>query len=211
VADATPDSKSEFAWIQKQFNKIGIQLIVRSTQYNRFQEKMQHGSAQIFKWGWHADYPDAENFLFLLYGPNAKAIYGGENATNYQNPQFDVLFQQMRKMLPGPERNQLITQMIHYVQEDSPWIMRFYPKAYTLSHQWLSPGKPNALSYNTLKYRQVDPTMRTHYRFAWNKPHRWPLVVFFCLILLSWIPAQIYYFHKTFWPPKLRGSLSKGL
>ena len=36
---------------------------------------------------WTADYPDPENFLFLLYGPNGKVKYGGENAANYANPQ----------------------------------------------------------------------------------------------------------------------------
>ena len=61
----------------KQFAKIGIQLEVRATDYNQFQDKMRKGTHQIFFWGWLADYPDAENFLFLLYGPNAKALTDG--------------------------------------------------------------------------------------------------------------------------------------
>ena len=68
---------------------MGIELIVRATDYNRFQEKIRKGTAQIFSWGWNADYPDPENFLFLLYGPNSKVETQGENATNYQNPEFD--------------------------------------------------------------------------------------------------------------------------
>ncbi len=60
-------------WMRRQLARIGIQMDVRATDYNRFQDKMRRGAAQIFLWGWNADYPDAENFLFLLYGPNAKA------------------------------------------------------------------------------------------------------------------------------------------
>ena len=66
--------------------------MVRGTDYNRFRGKMQEGNAQIFQWGWNADYPDPENFLFLLYGPNAKVVSGGENTANYANPEFDRLF-----------------------------------------------------------------------------------------------------------------------
>ncbi|MFQ5561647.1 MAG: ABC transporter substrate-binding protein, partial [Nitrospinota bacterium] len=61
-----PTAKSFFDWLVKQFRKIDIQLVIRSTNYNRFQDKMLKGNAQIFQWGWNADYPDPENFLFLL-------------------------------------------------------------------------------------------------------------------------------------------------
>ena len=64
---AGPGSKAAFDWLRKQFSKLGINLVVRATDYNRFQEKMRKGTAQIFQWGWNADYPDPENFFFLLY------------------------------------------------------------------------------------------------------------------------------------------------
>ena len=73
---AAQGSKAYLEWYQRQFAKLGIQLEIRATDYNRFQEKMQKGAAQIFFWGWNADYPDAENFLFLFYGPNGKVKHG---------------------------------------------------------------------------------------------------------------------------------------
>ena len=79
----------------RQFAKLGMQLEIRATDYNQFQDKMRKGKQQIFWWGWLADYPDAENFLFLLYGPNAKALAtDGENTANYENPEFDKLFRE---------------------------------------------------------------------------------------------------------------------
>ena len=66
------EDKSSLDWMRKQFQKLNIQLVVRSTDYNRFQDKIRKGNAQIFEWGWNADYPDAENFLFLLHGPQQK-------------------------------------------------------------------------------------------------------------------------------------------
>src|SRR5690606_11194368 len=66
-------SSATLDWMRRQLAAINVQLEVRATDYNRFQDKMRNGSAQMYMWGWVADYPDAENFLFLLYGPNAKA------------------------------------------------------------------------------------------------------------------------------------------
>ena len=113
----------------KQFAKIGVQLEVRATDYNRFQDKMSKGSVQIFFWGWLADYPDAENFLFMLYGPNSKALTGGngENNTNYQNPEFDRLFEQMKFLEDGPEKQKLIDRMIEIVQNGRRVELRLLP------------------------------------------------------------------------------------
>ena len=40
---AGPGSKAAFDWLRKQFSKLGINLVVRATDYNRFQEKRLHG------------------------------------------------------------------------------------------------------------------------------------------------------------------------
>jgi hypothetical protein len=61
-----PDDKARLDWYLKQFQRINIQLDIRNTDYNRFQDKVQKGTAQIYLYGWNADYPDPENFLFLL-------------------------------------------------------------------------------------------------------------------------------------------------
>ena len=97
----TPESKVENDWMVHQFAKLGIQLEVRATDYNQFQDKMLKGKHQIFWAGWLADYPDAENFLFLLYGPNAKSKSQGENVANYENPEFDKLFASCRRSTTG--------------------------------------------------------------------------------------------------------------
>ncbi|MDA0824764.1 MAG: ABC transporter substrate-binding protein, partial [Proteobacteria bacterium] len=184
-----PDSKSIFNWYRKQFQKLGIQLVIRSTDYNRFQEKVRKGTAQIFGWGWNADYPDPENFFFLLFGPNAKTVSHGENAANYQNAEFDQLFVKMRGLPNGPQRQATIDLMIDIVRRDSPWIWGFHSKSYALYHQWYGNSKPNLMARNTLKYRTIDPVARTQMRAAWNQPIIWPIVVFVLLLVISGIPA----------------------
>jgi hypothetical protein len=123
-----PEAKSRMDWFRKQFARLDIQLVIRATDYNRFQDKMSKGSAQIFEWGWNADYPDPENFLFLLYGPNRKVGVGGENAANYQNPAFDRLFERMKDMDNGPARQAVIDEMVTIARQDAPWIYAFHPQ-----------------------------------------------------------------------------------
>ena len=177
ATSAGPDTKSLFNWYRKQFAKLNLELVVRSTDYNRFQEKMNKGDAQIFSWGWNADYPDPENFLFLLYGPNGKAEHQGENAGNYENPEYDRLFREMRGLANGPQRQALIDRMLEILREDSPWVWGFHPQAYALHHQWVGNVKPNLMARNTLKYLTLDPTLRATLAQRWNAPILWPLAV----------------------------------
>ncbi len=188
-----PDDKARLNWILKQFKKLGIQLVIRATDYNRFQEKMLKGTGQIFSWGWNADYPDPENFLFLLYGPNSKAVNGGENAANYSNPAFDLLFERMKNMDNSPERQAVIDKMVELVRGDAPWVFGFHPKGFALHHAWYHNVKPNLMANNTLKYRRLDPQLRKQKRAEWNPPILWPIIVLLLLLAVSTVPAIIMY------------------
>ncbi len=177
-------NKSRLDWMRKQFDKLGVQLDVRSTDYNRFQDKIRRGDMQMFYFGWNADYPDPENFLFLLHGPQGKVKFGGENASNYSNPEFDRLFMQMKNMDNGPARQAIIDQMLEILRHDSPWLWGFHPKNYVLQHAWLHNVKPNIMANNKLKYWRVDAQQREAMRRDWNQPVRWPLLLGAAVLLL---------------------------
>lgn len=196
VPASGPDAKAQFDWLRKQFQKLGVQLVIRSTDYNRFQDKMRNGQAQLFQWGWNADYPDPENFLFLLYGPNSKAMTGGENAANYQNDQFDKLFENMRVMPDNNERLTIINEMQNILMDDSPWIWGFHPKQFSLYHSWNKNVKPNLMANNTIKYRRIDAQLRTNMQQQWNQPILWPLLVLGLIIALLLLPAWLLYRKK---------------
>lgn len=189
TAAAGPDSKSRLEWLGKQLKKIDVQLVIRATDYNRFQDKMLKGDAQMFEWGWNADYPDPENFLFLLYGPNKKVGSNGENASNYDNPEFNRLFEQMKNMDNGPARQQVINRMLDIARRDAPWVWGFVPKTYGLYHNWYFNAKPNLMANNGLKYLRVAPELRDRERKAWNPPRVWPLLLGAGIFLLLIAPG----------------------
>ena len=185
--------KSTVDWLAKQFRKLDVQLVVRATDYNRFQDKIRKGNAQLFYWGWNADYPDPENFLFLLYGAQGKVKSQGENAANYENAEYDRLFERMKAMPDGPARQAIITRMLAILQHDAPWVWGFYEKAYTLQHGWLYNRKPGKIVRNTLKYQRIDVAARERLRAEWNRPILWPLLVVGLLGALIVAPAVTHY------------------
>lgn len=194
VTARSVDDKSMLDWMRKQFRKIDIQLVVRSTDYNRFQDKIRKGNAQIFEWGWNADYPDPENFLFLLYGPQQKmGNHSGNNAANYDNPEYNRLFEQMEKMEDSQEREQIIDRMVAILREDAPWLWGFHPMDYALYHAWFQNVKPNKQSYNNMKYLRIDPVLREQKRREWNQPVIWPMGTGVAVLVLSLIPGFIAY------------------
>ena len=167
-------SSAMLDWMRRQLQQLGIQLEIRATDYNRFQDKMQRGVAQMFMWGWVADYPDAENFLFLLYGPHARAEGGGENAANYQNDAYDALFEQMRYLDDGDEKDGVIADMLQIVQKDAPWMFGYVPNSGGVYQQWVHNAKPTQMVRNTLQYLRIDPELRAQKQAAWNQPVWWP-------------------------------------
>ena len=185
--------KSRLDWLTRQFAKIDVQLVVRSTDFNRFQDKIRKGNVQLYYLGWNADYPDPENFFFLLDGREGKVAKGGENASNYANPEFDRLFAAMKNMENTPERLQIIRAMNRILHHDAPWDFGLHPKSYTLAHRWLKNRKPNDVGNNILKYQRIDAADRERARREWNQPVLWPFVLGFAVLALAVIPVIIGY------------------
>ena len=84
---------------------------MRSTDFNRFQEKIRKGAVQLYYLGWNADHPDPENFMFLLNGAEGKWRRAAKNASNFRNAEFDRLFAEMKNMENSPQRLAIINRM----------------------------------------------------------------------------------------------------
>jgi ABC-type transport system substrate-binding protein len=173
----TPDRKPKLEWMVKQFAKIGVQLDIRATDNNQFQDKVRKGKHQVFWLGWLADYPDAENFLFLLYGPNGKTRADGENTANYENPGFDRLYRQLKLTEDGPDKQALIDRMVRLVQDDAPWAFGYFPYASGAFQPWVKNGKPSIMIRDMARYYRIDGAERERLQSAWNRPVWWPVAL----------------------------------
>ena len=189
----TPEFKAELDWMVKQFAKLGVQLEIRATDYNQFQEKMLKGKQQIFWWGWFADYPDAENFLFLLYGPNSKAKFEGENAANYLNPEYDKRYKQLALLEDGPAKQKMIDEMVDILRTDAPWAWGYFPYSAGAYQKWQPNGKYGLFTNDRALYYRIDAPMRARLQAEWNRPRYWPMLLLAAsLLLLAWIGWRAY-------------------
>lgn len=174
VNDTAARSLLMFQFFRDSWKRLGLDVTISATDYNAFQDKMHSGAYQIFWWGWSADYPDPENFLFLLYGPMGRTDSGGPNNANFNDPQYNELFVRMRVRDDDTERAALIAAMRTILERERPWIEVFHPEDYALSQTWVRHAKPSPMSLPIEKYLDVDPAVRYRLRAAWNRPIRWP-------------------------------------
>ncbi len=183
------------ALLTKQFAAIGVRLESRSWRFAVYQSRMDHNQFQFTEWGWNADYPDPENFVFLLASANATT--GGPNYSRYKNPAYDALFEKMRSMDDTPERRAIIQQMEDMLQEDSPLVYHYYDEVYALTQPWLHNVKLNAVALDSAKYQRVDSAMRLRLEHAWNHPNYWPLLGAALLLVLGSLPAAAVVRQRT--------------
>ncbi len=188
-------SNTSMNWIDRAFSRIGVQVEYRPADWNRTREKLLTGNTQIYSHGWLADYPDPENFLGLLYGPDSplECKCDGANNSNYANPEFDSLFERVRVLPPGEERSALVAQMVEMFRRDAVWLNMFYPKEIFLNNAWVHNTKRHGISKATLKYIRVDETLREEKRNAWNQPVMWPLYLMVLVVIGLIVPGVLAY------------------
>ncbi|MDD3276365.1 MAG: ABC transporter substrate-binding protein, partial [Kiritimatiellales bacterium] len=153
LGDASPEVRQRVDLMSGMFDKVGVVLKPSYNNWPAFLDKMDRRQAQLFQLGWVADYPDAENFLQLFCSANASP---GPNHSNYANPEFDKLYEQMRVMLPGPEKDRLCEKMADIIIEDCPWIFLYQPMDFAVIHDWLKNYSLHDFPYTIVKYRRVD-------------------------------------------------------
>lgn len=189
VGDTSPDGRLRYQFWVNQWRTIGIDVAVSATTYNKFQQKIRDGAYQIFMWGWVADYPDAENFLFLLWSEMARSKNNGPNSANFMNKAFDQRFLKVKALEDGPEKLGLIREMRGILEHEAPWIPLFHTEDYTLHHGWETNVKPSGLSVPTLKYHDIDAEQRRVQRKSWNKPILWPALALGLVAVALFIPG----------------------
>jgi len=148
------DARQEADFFQEELRAIGIDLVVQELSFAEYLRREHDGETQVFWAGWVIDYPDAQNFLQLFYGPNKCP---GVNSTNYQNPEFDRLYERILTMADSPERTGLYEKMAEMTTSDCVWALLDYRLDYGLFQPWFQNYKPHGFPYPNGKFYKVLP------------------------------------------------------
>jgi ABC-type transport system substrate-binding protein len=137
--------------------RIGVVIRPNFNNWPTLLKKIEQRRAPMFLLTWVADYPDAENFLQLFYGPNETP---GANRCNYRNPEFDQLYEEAGKLPDGEARQALYGRMERIVMEDCPWLFLHHSMSFGLRHDWLANYKRHDFPYGMIKYYRIDEAAR---------------------------------------------------
>jgi ABC-type transport system substrate-binding protein len=186
-------AREEAAFDMRCFEQLGIKMKLQVNTFSQYLERARKGTYQITSSGWQADYPDPENFLQLLYGPNAPP---NPNHSAFFSPEYDALYERMKTMEDSPERAAIIHRMVAIVVEECPWIFSFHTPSYVLRHSWCKNGKTHGISGNYVKYLRIDPNDRRVYREVEDRPNYRILLYPLALIVALLTPAVIVTYLK---------------
>lgn len=148
------DSKSQ---IRSEIWKHGLDDIGIRVEFpvSSFADNLKAATeCKLMMWGgaWIADYPEGENFMQLLYGPNAKQ----GNHGCYSSPTFDALYVKARSLPAGAERNQLYVQMNRQVEADGAWLLGMSRVSNSLIRPWVKGYKRHPILASNWMYLDVE-------------------------------------------------------
>ncbi|MET0202670.1 MAG: ABC transporter substrate-binding protein [Casimicrobiaceae bacterium] len=111
---------------------------------------------QLQMWGaaWIADYPDGDNFMQLLYGPNT----GQSNNGCYESKSFDALYVKSRALpTDSPERNLLFLEMTRQMEVDGAWSLHISRERNQLIRPWVKGYKKHPILNAEFIYMDLEP------------------------------------------------------
>jgi oligopeptide transport system substrate-binding protein len=101
---------------------------------------------------WIADYPDAQNFLQLLYGPNT----GQSNESEFKLPEYDRLYEKSLTIPDSPERNEIYRELNRLLLAYAPWRLGVHRIYNHLQYPWVKGYKKHPILYTNFKYLDLD-------------------------------------------------------
>jgi ABC-type transport system substrate-binding protein len=141
---------------KKNMDAIGLRIVFKKDKVPELRKMARLGKIPMRGDGWNADYPDAENFMQLLYGPNA----GQENQAQFDLPEFNRLYEEARALPDSPERTRLFDKMTEIAIAYAPWRMTYHLLEDSLRHPWVGAYVPHPIRSQWWQYVDVDPALR---------------------------------------------------
>ncbi|NDH08639.1 MAG: hypothetical protein EBY16_03310 [Gammaproteobacteria bacterium] len=183
-----PEERAKFEWFRKQFAKIGIQLNIVENDINRYKQKTRNGRYQMVFFGWNADYPDPENFLMLFYGKNAQFKNQGPNYSNFQNQEYDDLFDQLQHTHHQNDKETLIYRMLEILKFQCVSVWGSFGVTLYLTQKWVDPVKHSPFTLGLMQYVNIHPNMREKAWTVWNQIQVLPFIFSIVMLILIVLP-----------------------
>ena len=138
-------------WVKSLAN-VGIRMQTLGIQFADLLNDKRVGKFQVAASAWIADYPEAQNFLQLYYGPNTDQ----SNESRFKLAEYDRLYQRSQALPDGPERNALYREMNRLILAYAPSRLGVHRIYNHLQYPWVKGYKKHPILYTNFKYLDLD-------------------------------------------------------
>ncbi len=136
-------------YIQREMEKIGIAVKIDVMPPSTLRQQKVNGKLPIFRGSWIADYPDAENYLFIFHSNTFSPK--GPNYTHYSNPYFDRLYDKAIATVDNTQRYKLYQKMDSLLMDSAPVIPLYYDEVVRFTQKGVSGLGINPINHLVLK------------------------------------------------------------
>jgi oligopeptide transport system substrate-binding protein len=145
------DVEREHEAIRKYLADVGIRVEFQyNTNWPVFNAQVYEGKLPLFRYGWQADVPEPENFLYRLFHSQSR-----NNLTRYHNPRVDQLLDQARAEQNYLKRVELYREVERLVMDDAPVIPLNYYSYERLFQPYVQSIEVNALGDPYIPMRKI--------------------------------------------------------
>ncbi|MCC6196955.1 MAG: heme-binding protein [Burkholderiales bacterium] len=138
---------------KKSLDAIGIRVEFAVAPFADNLKAAKACKAMVWESAWGADYPDGDNFMQLLYGPNT----GQSNNGCYESKAFDAFYEKARALPDSPERNRLFLEMSRQMEVDGAWSLHLSRERRWLIRPWVRGFKRHPILHAEWQYMDMEP------------------------------------------------------
>jgi oligopeptide transport system substrate-binding protein len=139
---------------KKSLDSIAIRMEVKKDKFPELLKLERQCKLMMRTASWIADYPDADNFMQLLYSKNI----GQNNNACAKIPEYDKLYEQSIRMPDSPERNKIYHEMAKLIEAYAPWRLNISRYRNMLMQPRVLGFKKHPILHSEWKYIDVEGT-----------------------------------------------------
>jgi peptide/nickel transport system substrate-binding protein/oligopeptide transport system substrate-binding protein len=124
----SPEARAEHEAIQRDLQQVGLTVETHTAEnWEHYKTGVLGQRPQaLYRYAWYADFPDPDNFLFVLFHSQS-----ANNFASYNNPEVDRLLEQARGENDYLQRLQMYRRAEELIMADAPTVNLLY---YTFEH-----------------------------------------------------------------------------
>lgn len=147
----TPRVEQEMEMMKGFWSKLGLKIRVKYiTDWEKFEAYLRSDTVQIYRYGWFADIPDPDSFLYSLFASESQA-----NFMNLKDKNIDQMLSKARGIIDPVKRANFYHNIESNIMDLSPLIPLFHMGVDRVYQPYVKSVKMIALGPHNIKLNKI--------------------------------------------------------